>query len=354
MLPLRTSAAALALALAATPAPAATPGDPLAAEVAAWAAFARDTNATDELSRAVKPQAATVLAQAQAALAAGRRAFALHRLSAVRSNLGGLRYVGTLGAGATSDSVFAAEWARTGALLHADSAARFDTVTPAEVRAVAEAAYAQIGHLHEASLEYGQSTMASTGLFYIGATLGHRDFVTFCRSLATAEARRAPPLRSLARELTALQDTMLRAYRPPASVDRHPEFIAASAALKEARELDARGLRHGALLRYLQAVARTAPLLATGPPPAHGVVAGDLAAFRSRVSDRAVDHGIGRLFVEMAETEQEASRDTSSALAVAIVGDVLPRYFAALEPARAVPSAGAPEVTVTLVRWPFT
>jgi hypothetical protein len=37
-----------------------------------------------------------------------------------------------------------------------------------------------------------------------------------------------------------------------------------------------------------------------------------------------------------------------------LVADVLPRYFAALEPARPAPSRPAPKVTVTLVRWPYT
>ena len=41
-------------------------------------------------------------------------------------------------------------------------------------------------------------------------------------------------------------------------------------------------------------------------------------------------------------------------MAAAIAGDVLPRYFEALKPARPQPPRAEPKVTVTLVRWPYT
>jgi len=50
----------------------------------------------------------------------------------------------------------------------------------------------------------------------------------------------------------------------------------------------------------------------------------------------------------------EAAPGTAPPVAVSIATDVLPRYFAALGPARPAPPKPAPTVTVTLVRWPFT
>jgi hypothetical protein len=41
-------------------------------------------------------------------------------------------------------------------------------------------------------------------------------------------------------------------------------------------------------------------------------------------------------------------------VAQAIAFDVLPRYLAALEPARPEPARPQPRFTVTLVRWPYT
>jgi hypothetical protein len=43
-----------------------------------------------------------------------------------------------------------------------------------------------------------------------------------------------------------------------------------------------------------------------------------------------------------------------AANAAVIAADVLPRYFRALDPPPPVPAPVAAEVTVTLVRWPYT
>ncbi|HSB35256.1 MAG TPA: hypothetical protein VLH41_00160, partial [Thermoanaerobaculia bacterium] len=63
----------------------------------------------------------------------------------------------------------------------------------------------------------------------------------------------------------------------------------------------------------------------------------------------------GRLFLEAAQADVEAARPGKTAdAAQAIAADILPRYFAALAPARPEPPKPAPAVTVTLVRWPYT
>ena len=45
-----------------------------------------------------------------------------------------------------------------------------------------------------------------------------------------------------------------------------------------------------------------------------------------------MDHSLGRLFLETAQSE--AAAETGAANAAAIARDVLPRYFAALAPAK--------------------
>ena len=42
------------------------------------------------------------------------------------------------------------------------------------------------------------------------------------------------------------------------------------------------------------------------------------------------------------------------AQASAVLTSVLPRYFGVLEPAKAARTSPSAEVTVTLVRWPYT
>ncbi|MFI4946567.1 MAG: hypothetical protein ACHP85_25030, partial [Burkholderiales bacterium] len=145
---------------------------------------------------------------------------------------------------------------------------------------------------------------------------------------------------------------VLAAYRPPASIDRHSDFIRASAALKEAHELDALGLRYGALLRYLQAALRFAPLRGVPAGPGTALEA-RLREYDARLASRERDDTIGRLFLETAQS-LATGKDQDPALAQAIADFVLPKYFAALEPRKPAAKAPEPRVTVTLVRWPYT
>ena len=226
-------------------------------------------------------------------------------------------------------------------------------VTPAVARGIAEAAWSQIGVYHEASLDYGRSAGAESGLYYLGSARGQREFVEFACTLGEAATGRRPPLRPIAGEIDSLEHELLLAYRPPASIDRHRDFILASSAIKEARELEAQGLLHGALVRYLLAAMRTGVLLrgvdARDPAP----IASRLREYAERFDARVVDHSIGRFLVETAAADL-ANPDSSHTTAAVIVDDVLPRYLEALRPARAAASRPAPAVTVTLVRWPYT
>lgn len=316
-----------------------------------WSELARTDRSTDEISVEVRKGAQPVLAEAESALRDDRRLLALSRLAAARTDLEAARYLRRLTASGPVDQArFEAEWKRVGdelRLARVDPAA-LDGVRPAAIRALGEAALPQVRLFYEASLDYGRNTMPDAGLFFLGAAIAQRDFALWSRSLSSTSAGREPVLRSLQPELDALEAELLGAYRPPASIDRHAEFIATSAALKEARELDEAGLRRGAMLLYLQAALRTAALR-NPKQPATVVGLDDLAA---RLASGGVDHSIGRLFLEMAQADLEAAGKRATAAAVA--SDVLPRYFAALEPAPPQPRQPPARVTVTLVRWPFT
>ena len=331
--------------------------DPIAAEIARWSAFVKSHSATDEIWKQIKDGSEAMLGRAQDALGAGRRLLALQRLAYVRSDLLAATYMAQRSAAERADTgAFDAEWKRMGAVLRDDLAApRADAlagVQPAAVRALAEAALPQVRVYYEASLEYGRNTMPDSGLFYLGSAQAQREFVALARSLGERSGPSAPPLRALGPELDALDAEMLAAYKPPLSIDKHPQFITASSMLKEARELDAAGLRYGALLRYLQAAYRFAPLRAAPPALDPARLSAELGAAAARLLAGA-DHSLGRLFLETAQSE--AATEAGAANAAAIAADVLPRYFRALDPPAAVPPPPvAAEVTVTLVRWPYT
>ncbi len=353
----------LALALIPSLTTAETPpeGDALLAEVARSRANMRESASTDDMWAQVKPGAEAMLKRTEDALRDGRRLLALLRFSYARRDLDAVSYVLKRGEERKDLSRFEAEWERVGKTLRDDlrppSAESLAGVRPAAVRAIAEAALAQARVYYDASLEYGRSTMPDSGLFYLGSALAQRDFAAFCRRLSNLQAHsqgREPGFRTLLVELEALETELLSLYRPPLSIDKHGDFIGANSALKEARELNEAGLHRGALLRYLQAVQRYA-ILRGAPQVTPDELAKRLAEHEARLSTADVDHSLGRLFLEAAQADvPDVKGGANPDVASAIASGVLPRYFAALEPSRPQPRMPDAQVTVTLVRWPYT
>ncbi len=160
----------------------------------------------------------------------------------------------------------------------------------------------------------------------------------------------------MAPEIAAVEDELLSAYAPPASIDSHPVFIRISALLKEARELDAAGLRVGALYRLLDARLRLSRL--AHPERKLDLLASEARAreAESRLAATGVDPTLFRMFEEIALV-QVADPDPAQLgpeTASAVFNDVLPLYLQVLGPAPPAPSERVAEVTVTLVRWPYT
>ena len=338
-------------------------GDPLAAEVARWSDYLRTNTSTDEMWLQIKESSAAAMARVESAMKDGRRLLALQRLAAVAPNLESSEYLASLSPEARqSDAAFETAWKAAGRDLSAElpppKASALAGVAPAAVRGMGEASLAQVRVFYDASLEYERNTMPDAGYFYLGLAKAQRGFAELCRSLSRPSSLKPPPLRSLAPELDALEGELLAAYRPPASIDRHKDFIGANAALKEARELNAAGLAYGATLRYLDAVLRAAPLTGQTPALTKEEAARRLAELEPRLANRegGVDQSLGRVFLEAAQADvaSSAASNEPPAQASAIVTSVLPRYFAALEPAKPAASKPAPEVTITLVRWPYT
>ena len=335
--------------------------DPLAGGIARWSALLAADTRTDALWLDAKKSAQPVLAQAEEELRQGRRLVALERLMAVEQTLGAALYAVERPAAERAQlNAFEAEWKRMGSTLRdvvspgSGSPDLASGIRPAFVRALAELSTSQARESYAASLEYGRNTEPQYGLYYLGAAQAHRKFLDVARALPSSTALRAPALRALKAEIDALQGDLLAAYQPPAAIERHSEFIVASAALKEARELDAAGRRHAALLRYLQAAQRVAALRA-------GTASANAAELKRRLEESAArfdsgaDHSVGRFFIERAQSALGSSTTPAGeSVAAAIVADVLPRYFAALDPPRPAAPMADPRVTVTLVRWPFT
>jgi hypothetical protein len=326
--------------------------DPLATDLARWARPAAGQDPLETHSRAAIDQAA-------AALRAGRRSLALLHLAEVRLDVGAIAAMRRRPAAERRDAARLEEaWKRAGGELRAElGPLRADTllrVRPFAVRAIAEAALPHVKEEYEASLEYGRATMPPDGFFYLERARAASELVALCRALPPpVDERPEPATPSLAAVLDEVEGKLLKAYRPPASIDHHGLFIATSVGLKEARELLAAGLRAGALLRLLQSAPALATFAPPPPPRDAAVLREQLQKAEAQLLKAPVDDSLGLLFAELGE-EELAESPPAIGRAAAIVDQVLPRYFAALAPARPVPPAPPPAATVTLVRWPYT
>jgi hypothetical protein len=271
-----------------------------------------------------------------------------------------MRMIDSLSAAGPLDSTrLAAEWRRLGRdlapALAPPTAEALAAARPAVARATGEAARLQVRAYYEASRAYGDNTEPEAGLFYLGMARAARDLSQWTRTLAEPRAGAEPRFRSLAPELEAFEHDMEVAYRPPASVEHHPDFIAAHSALNDARSLESAGLVRGALLRYLQARLRFASVRPAAGTADTAEVARQLAAVARRIAADGRDHSIASLFLELAAADREASAPgTASSTAAAIANDVLPAYFAAIGPPPPPRVQRAPDATITLVRWPYT
>jgi hypothetical protein len=329
--------------------------DPIAGDIARWKRYLAGDTVSVGFVAQVKAAIGPAVTSADDALAKGRRAVALLRLANVRTNAEPVLRVPPT----PTYEQFDAE--------HAKLAPRFTPAatkaraqpanTSALGRALAQSSVMQARETFDASDAYGRATEPFFGVFYLEQAVSWLDYASFAAdagaSLRPAGAR-APALRSIAPEIRALRDEMLAAYRPPLSIDRHPEYIGASSATKEALEYDAAGLHEAALLRYLQAAVRFAPLRPGPAPLGAATLAAKTGEWRTRLAAPGVDNSIGELFLELAAADADTARAGHAVVASAIVEDVLPRYFAALAPAAPAAAAKPPEVTVTLVRWPYT
>ncbi len=343
----------LAAALAAALAPhGAAADDAVGRELEALKQRAAATHA-DEFWAQVQPGAKDLLERAGQAYAGGHQRAALYRLSAARQLLEAFRYVSAQRETRDQQAAFDAEWKRAGEQIAATP--RATTVRGSAFhRALAEAALGEVRVYHEASLEYGHATQPLFGLFYIGQAFASRDTDAFVAGLSAEPEGALPPLRSLEPELDALESELLAAYEPPRSIDDHPRFIAASGALKQARELDAAGLRFGALLRYLEAALRSAVLRGQPQPIDETAARAKAAEWEPRLA--AGDHSLARLFVEVAlsDSAHPGPEGRGRLTAGVVFADLLPRYFASFAPAPPRPPRRPARVTVTLVRWPYT
>lgn len=335
--------------------------DPIAVEIARFQERIRTTEPGDDEAKGAREFATPLLAQAARELGNGKRWFALQRLAFVWSNLEAADYRNTIPAASrTQMAALEQEFERFGpevAAVTAGAARPSFDAAPAAARAIGEAAISELQGYYEASLDYGRNTAPEYGLYYVGAARAQLELARFAATIRdTAPAARPLAPRTVAREIDAVEDALLAAYRPPASVDSHAVFIRISALLKQAHELDAAGLHHGAIFKLLDAKMRLGRLLQPDRKLTSAEAGRRAWAAESQLAATGFDASLAKMFVEIA-LAQVADPDPASLggeTAAAVFDDVLPLYLTLLGPAPPGPPDRVAEATVTLVRWPYT
>jgi hypothetical protein len=297
---------------------------------------------------AQKAAPAARLDRAKAALDAGRPLLALYLFEMPWENAKAWSFVQSSSA-VTTPETFARKWTALGKPRTSSAAARSRS-RPVLIDAIASAAEARGATTYYASRPYGEDSGIADGLYYLGESHAVMQFAAFARSLSWPGAGAAPPLRSIVAELTTLDTDMTRAYE---TMDRsnHSTYIVASAALKQARTLNDRGQYAGALFQYLLSRYVFAPLRG----PAAQDASAERVAEARRTLPAGLDHSIAELFLQLAEEGIAGNVPAQRRGAAAALEDVIPAYLTALAPpATTTAPAAASEVTITLVRWPFT
>ena len=286
----------------------------------------------------LRPVAAHDLQACEGALEDGWLLLALRELEAVHVRVGIQQYMDESRTRITDLAALSEEGKRVGEWL--DETRRCcEAVGPprtAALRSLAQRAWGRSSGHYRASLSYALSTALSSGQRYLGSARALADFAVLCTKFEV-EDKGLTPLRlpagfddQLAAYLDEVENALLAAYRPPVSIDRHPEFINANATVKFAKELAAAGQDEGALYEALAARRKLALLQRDGNSRP------DAASMRARIAElyeevdlSGVDQSLGLLYLEMAEAELIAADDDKDlSLAAVLLEQVLPDYFA--------------------------
>lgn len=304
------------------------------------------------------------LKDADSARSAGRLYLSLENLGQAEDYFQAVRTI-EVKADAIKDNLpaFEAEWGKATleyAALDKQARQRDWNRFPAAVRALSESAQGRTIPLLEGSRGFATATKPQDGLAYMGEAKGEAAYATFLYGLSIARKGAPFPLRSVLPELEALQEKTNAAFQPPRSIDMHPRFINLNATLKFARELDSSKAYAGALYQYLEASRHYGMLDPTVPDEAkQSALRSQVAEELKKVSISRRDDSIAQIFLEKAngwlnKPEGAAPSPDEWRSTRVILEQVLPAYYAALEPGAPLQQRAGRTATLTLVRWPYT
>jgi hypothetical protein len=201
------------------------------------------------------------------------------------------------------------------------------------ILALVESAKIQIRPYYRSGRLYGLNTTIPDGLYYLGLAPANLDFALLCQQLQIVRTKPLIRLRSLDPELTKIEIETIQSYRRNSAGSLQPRYNLINSTLKLASELNQAAMYAGALQTYLEAALDLGLVAA---PYVDAKLLSQLRvrnkSFERRLKDGSVDHSIGLLYWEMAQSALDQATSGSSnenelKRAAVIVHEVLPRYF---------------------------
>ena len=228
---------------------------------------------------------------------------------------------------------------------------------PAALRALLEVSQGRAKRYLGSVMNHGQEAGVGAGLYYLAVARSFSGLTRFVAQLPYSPPKEpVGELPGLESYLQQLELEVIELYQPPLSVSRHRDFTSISAKLKFARQLKDEGALIGALELALDAREG----LARFENSEHAMLGSIEASFTeqgARLDAKGRDHSLGRLLHARARAALEAlvmeDKGESAAEALVLVESMLPEYFACFS-GEEQQELEQEEVTVTLVRWPFT
>ena len=195
-------------------------------------------------------------------------------------------------------------------------------------RALAQSSATRAERLFRASLAYSKATNPTNGVYYLGEASANLAFRDFVRGLEGDQTERTPSASQLASALNSLEAAMLQFFGEHVGA---PDAIPVSARLKEARELLADGRIEGATLMAVEA---EVVLADRGGP--------DVSTATSATPPAGSMSSLLTQWTATVPAEKKKAR-----------GKAMTFYASLFSPSKQA-VATRPQVTVTLVRWPYT
>ncbi|HEX6084035.1 MAG TPA: hypothetical protein VF266_05890 [Thermoanaerobaculia bacterium] len=197
-------------------------------------------------------------------------------------------------------------------------------------RALVESSATRAGRLYRASLPYARASAPWSGVYYLGEAEGNLRFRDFVQSIADAKQEPAPSQERVTAMYKALERDTLTFFSTDAT---NQQVVPVSVRLKETRELLDAGRIAGATLLLVEA---RAALSRRGGPK---------GTYPAEAAKRT--GSIATMLQGWADDEQ-------APMSGALRDEVVPFHGALFLEGATAPRARAAQVTVTLVRWPYT